>query len=100
MCQQFADLMFKGSMFMEREAQMKLLDGLLFKAKNATKKRLLIVAVASSGMGKSAFVDEYCRTRLLLRTAEDEDENEGGPIIKEHLQCINTQKRWKFRKHG
>ena len=50
---------FKGSMFMEREMQMKLLDGLLFNAKNAKEKRSLIVAVASSGMGKSAFVDEY-----------------------------------------
>ena len=65
---------FKGSMFMERETQMKLLDGLLFNAKNAKEKRLLIVAVASSGMGKSAFVDEYCRMRLLRMAEHDTDD--------------------------
>ena len=65
---------FKGSMFMERETQTKLLDGLLFNAKNAKEKRSLIVAVASSGMGKSAFVDEYCRTRLLRMAEHDTDD--------------------------
>ena len=42
---------------------MEMLDGLLYRPKNAKQKRNLIVAVASSGMGKSAFVDEYCRRR-------------------------------------
>eukprot|EP01035_Chromulina_nebulosa_P023162 gene23162-30016_t len=58
---------FTGSMFMERESQMRLLDGFLFEPKNGKGKRNLITAVASSGMGKSAFTDEYCR-----RTAENE----------------------------
>ena len=40
---------------------MEMLDGLLYRPKNEKKKSNLIVAVASSGMGKSAFVDEFCR---------------------------------------
>lgn len=56
---------FPGSLFMERETQMKLLDDLLFQPKNSKEKRNLIVTVAASGMGKSAFVDEYCRRRVL-----------------------------------
>eukprot|EP01036_Dinobryon_divergens_P022102 gene22102-30337_t len=50
-----------GARFMERETQFRLLDSFLFQPKNAKQKRSLIVAVAASGMGKSAFVDEYCR---------------------------------------
>jgi hypothetical protein len=46
-------------MFMERDMQMRLLDSLLFKPKNLKERRNLLVAVAASGMGKSAFVDEY-----------------------------------------
>jgi hypothetical protein len=56
---------FPGSMFLERESQMALLDTLLFQPKNPKLKRNLIVTVAASGMGKSALVDEYCRRRLL-----------------------------------
>ena len=67
---------FKDSLFMERETQMKSLDDLIFNAKNAKDKRSLIVAVASSGMGKSAFVDEYCRKRL-LRISEEHDIDDG-----------------------
>ena len=52
---------FMGARFMERETQFRLLDSFLFQPKNAKQKRNLIVAVAASGMGKSAFVDEYCR---------------------------------------
>ena len=52
---------FAGTQFLERDTQMEMLDGLLYRPKNAKQKRNLIVAVASSGMGKSAFVDEYCR---------------------------------------
>ena len=54
---------FAGAQFLERDTQMEMLDGLLYHPKNAKQKRNLIVAVASSGMGKSAFVDEYCRRR-------------------------------------
>jgi hypothetical protein len=54
---------FAGAQFLERDTQMEMLDGLLYRPKNAKQKRNLIVAVASSGMGKSAFVDEYCRRR-------------------------------------
>ena len=61
---------FPGSMFMEREAQLKLLDDLLFQPRNLKLKRNLILTVAASGMGKSAFVDEYCR-RLLHSTPGD-----------------------------
>ena len=52
---------FTGARFMERESQIRLLDSFLFQPKNAKGKRDLITAVASSGMGKSAFTDEYCR---------------------------------------
>ena len=54
---------FAGAQFLERDTQMEILDGLLYRPKNAKQKRNLIVAVASSGMGKSAFVDEYFRRR-------------------------------------
>ena len=54
---------------MERETQMTLLDKLLYNPKNAKEKRNLIVAVAASGMGKSAFVDEY--SSRLLNKAKD-----------------------------
>ena len=52
---------FMGARFKERESQMRLLDGFLFKPKNIKGKRNLITAIASSGMEKSAFIDEYCR---------------------------------------
>lgn len=52
---------FMGARFKERESQMRLLDGFLFKPRNTKGKRNLITAIASSGMGKSAFIDEYCR---------------------------------------
>ena len=87
---------FSGSLFMEREAQMSLLDSLLFRSKNAKKKRNLIVAVASSGMGKSAFVDEYSRWRLRKSANDDKlsdithpiaitynTDTFGGPIVED-----------------
>jgi hypothetical protein len=69
---------FKGSNFMERETQMTLLDNLLFNPKNAKEKRNLIVAVAASGMGKSAFVDEY--SSRLLNKAKDHQLSNIHPI--------------------
>ena len=69
---------FKGSNFMERETQMALLDNLLFNPKNAKEKRNLIVAVAASGMGKSAFVDEY--SSRLLNKAKDHQLSNIHPI--------------------
>ena len=69
---------FNDSMFLERETQINLLDDLLFKPKNAKGKRNLIVAVASSGMGKSAFVDEY--SSRLLNKAKDHQLSNIHPI--------------------
>ena len=63
---------------MERETQMTLLDKLLYNPKNAKEKRNLIVAVAASGMGKSAFVDEY--SRRLLNTAKNHQRSIMHPI--------------------
>jgi hypothetical protein len=63
---------------MERETQMTLLDKLLYNPKNAKEKRNLIVAVAASGMGKSAFVDEY--SRRLLNTAKNHQHSSMHPI--------------------
>ena len=72
---------FPGSMFIERESQMALLDKLLFQPRNAKLKRNLIVTVAASGMGKSAFVDEYCRRRLLYySTSGDKSSDIVHPI--------------------
>ena len=71
---------FPGSMFMEREKQMALLDKLLFQPRNSKLKRNLIVTVAASGMGKSAFVDEYCRRRLLHSTRGDKSSDIIHPI--------------------
>ena len=60
---------------------MALLDNkLLFQPKNSKLKRNLIVTVASSGMGKSAFVDEYCRRRLLHSTRGDKSSGIVHPI--------------------
>ena len=69
---------FMGSNFMEHETQMTLLDNLLFNPKNAKEKRNLIVAVAASGMGKSAFVDEY--SSRLLNKAKDHQLSNIHPI--------------------
>ena len=64
---------FSGSMFMERETQMTLLPTQEFE-------RNLIVTVAASGMGKSAFVGEYCRRRLLHSTRGDKSSGIVYPI--------------------
>ena len=69
---------FMGSNFMEHETQMTLLDNLLFNPKNAKEKRNLIVAVAASGMGKSAFVDDF--SRRLLNTAKNHQRSSIHPI--------------------
>ena len=58
---------FPGAMFLEREAQLSLLDELIFDGVNHKLRRNMIVALASWGMGKSAFLDEYCQRLLRLR---------------------------------
>jgi hypothetical protein len=96
---------FSGSMFMERESQMAFLDKLLFQPKNLKQKRNLIVTVAASGMGKSAFLDEYCRRRLLNSTSGDKSSdiihpiavsyntNAFGPSVAGHSNAVDLAAR-------
>ena len=55
---------FPDTLFLERETQMNMLDSMLFGERNAKLKRNILVVLASWGMGKSAFVDEYCQRRI------------------------------------